>query len=272
MKALQGFVTGTNPIYFRLAIALVVGLVLVLCQSFFRARKIQPNGFRWRTFRNEIIFGTINIVSSAFLVGALTPLLQKHGFITYNSAPAAWWVTGLEYIAYFFLFDAWFYWWHRAMHIEPFYKLVHKLHHYSVSPNLVTTLSVHPIESLINGGFVSVFFVLMTVAMLPVHTGTLGYILQTNIIMGLYVHSGYEFFPRWWQKSWATKWFITSTFHDQHHRYFNWNYGGYTTIWDYLCKTQRPKYETDFVMIKDRARKPLAPAMAMTGDKSQSQL
>ena len=32
--------------------------------------------------------------------------------------------------------------------------------------------------------------------------------------MGLYVHSGYEMLPRWWNRSWATKWFISATFHE----------------------------------------------------------
>src|SRR3546814_8430177 len=49
------------------------------------------------------------------------------------------------------------------------------------------------------------------------------------------------FMPRWWNRSWATKWFITATFHDQHHRFFTGNYGGYTTIWDRLCGTMRTR-------------------------------
>jgi Delta7-sterol 5-desaturase len=77
------------------------------------------------------------------------------------------------------------------------------------------------------------------------------------------VHSGYEFLPRWWNKSWATKWFITTTFHDQHHKFFNFNYGGYTTLWDWVCGTVRPKYEADFAQLKARVRGPLAPAVAM---------
>src|SRR3546814_11211766 len=75
----------------------------------------------------------------------------------------------------------------------------------------------------------------------------------TNIVMGLYVHSGYEFMPRWWNRSWATKWFITATFHDQHHRFFTGNYGGYTTIWDRLCGTMRPRFEADFDTVKARS-------------------
>jgi lathosterol oxidase len=60
--------------------------------------------------------------------------------------------------------------------------------------------------------------------------------------------------PRWWNRSWATKWFISATFHDQHHRYFTGNFGGYTTIWDRLCGTMRPKFEADFDKIKQRRK------------------
>jgi sterol desaturase/sphingolipid hydroxylase (fatty acid hydroxylase superfamily) len=116
---------------------------------------------------------------------------------------------------------------------------------------------VNPLESLVNGGFVPLF-----TAALTVHDSTMLLIGPTNIIMGFYVHSGYELLPRWWNKSWATKWFITATFHDQHHKYFNFNYGGYTTLWDRICGTQRKKYEEDFVQIKDRASKQLAPVVA----------
>jgi sterol desaturase/sphingolipid hydroxylase (fatty acid hydroxylase superfamily) len=48
--------------------------------------------------------------------------------------------------------------------------------------------------------------------------------------------------------------FITATFHDQHHKYFKWNFGGYTAIWDFLCGTVRPKYPADFDQIKACAR------------------
>ncbi|MBU6206070.1 MAG: sterol desaturase family protein, partial [Alphaproteobacteria bacterium] len=87
---------------------------------------------------------------------------------------------------------------------------------------------------------------------LSVHDTTAALISITNPIMGLYVHSGYEFFPRWWHKSWTTKWFITATFHDQHHKYFNYNFGGYTTIWDRICGTMRAKFESDYDALKLR--------------------
>ena len=94
-------------------------------------------------------------------------------------------------------------------------------------------------------------------------------IAPTNIIMGFYVHSGYEFLPRWWNKTWATKWFITATFHDQHHKYFRWNFGGYTTIWDRICGTVRTNFESDFEKIKERVNTPLTPAVATQANRAE---
>jgi len=254
MGSLWTFIVDNRPLSYWLVAFVVSGIVLGIVSGFFRARKIQPKGFNWRIFRNEALFGTVNVAISGTLIGYITAKLTQHGFITYNTAPASAWVIGLEYAAYFFAFDCYFYWFHRLMHIGPIYTYVHKIHHYSTSPNLLTTISVSPLESLINGGFVPLF-----VATLTVHEETMKYVLPTNIVMGLYVHAGYEFFPRWWNKSWATKWFITTTFHDQHHKYFRWNFGGYTTIWDRLCGTMRAKFESDF----DQARAARSPSAAV---------
>jgi Delta7-sterol 5-desaturase len=250
VSAILQFVA-SNPLGRFLALFLVVGFLATVFRGFFRARKIQPNGFRWRTFRNEALFAVLNLLVSAFVLGGLTAFLTRKGLITFNMAPTSWWVVGLEYAAYFFLFDTYFYWLHRLMHIEPIYTWVHKLHHYSTSPNPLTTLSVNPLESLINGGFVPLFTLLFTV-----HSSTMALITPTNIIMGLYVHCGYEFLPRWWNRTWLTRWFITTTFHDQHHKYFKWNFGGYTTIWDFICGTVRPKYLAEFDQIKARLEHP----------------
>jgi len=231
------------------------GILTGVITGFFKARKVQPRGFKWTVLRNEAVFATINMVVSGFVLGGINGYLRKHGWISFDHAPAAWWTIALEYALYFILFDTWFYWLHRWMHKEPFYSWVHKLHHKSTAPNLLTTFSVNPLESLVNGGFVPIFVTLFTV-----HDATMALIVPTSVLMGLYVHSGYEFMPRWWNRSWATKWFITATFHDQHHRYFTGNFGGYTTIWDRLCGTMRPKFEADFVKNKDRLRETAASA------------
>ena len=245
---LTDWIVQHSPLSYWLVAFVVTGFAVAIYRGWFKARKIQPKGFKWTIFRNEAIYGTINVaVSSTFLVW-ISRVGTESGVIAFNHEPAAWWVIALEFALYFFLFDTWFYWLHRWMHNEPFYSLIHKIHHKSTSPNLLTTISVNPLESLVNGGFVPLFTALFTV-----HSESMLLITPTNIIMGLYVHSGYEFLPRWWNRTWATKWFITATFHDQHHKYFRWNFGGYTTIWDYLCNTQRKNYESDFEQIKARA-------------------
>lgn len=208
-----------------LVLLVVTGLVCGIGTGFFRARKIQPNGFKWKILRHEAMFATLTVLVSGVVLGQVTAVLRRHGILAFNDQPAPWWVIALEYALYFIGFDTWFYWLHRAMHKEPFYSWVHKVHHRSTAPNLLTTLSVSPLESLINGGFVPLFLAAFTV-----HPATMALIGPTNILMGLYVHTGYEFLPRWWNRTWLTKWFITTTVHDQHHRYFPCNYGGYTML------------------------------------------
>lgn len=250
---LHEFLTnGDNLLKLWLYGFLAAGFVAGIATGFFKARKIQPRGFRWKVFGHEIVFATINLVVTGIVLGPGTGWLKANGWIAFNNAPAAWWVVALEFALYFFLFDTYFYWLHRWMHREPVYTLVHKIHHKSTSPNLLTTLSVNPLESIINGGFVPLFLTVFTV-----HDASMALIGPTNIIMGLYVHSGYEFFPRWWNRSWATKWFITATFHDQHHHYFVHNFGGYTTIWDWICGTVRPKFVQDYE--NPKARRKAAP-------------
>jgi Delta7-sterol 5-desaturase len=241
----------------HLAGFVAAGLIAGVWSGYFKARKIQPKGFKWQVFRNEIGFAAFNLVVAALTLGPLQTWLANIGVITFKSGPAAWWVIALEFAAYFVLFDTWFYWLHRWMHNEPIYRWVHKIHHKSTSPNLLTTLSVNPLESLINGGFVPLF-----AAAFSPHKEAMALIAPFNILMGLYVHSGYEFLPRWWNRSWATKWFITTTFHDQHHKFFNYNFGGYTPVWDYLCGTVRKKYEADFDAVKSRAKAPTAADVA----------
>ena len=250
-----------DPLTLWLTFFVASGIALGVVSGFFKARKIQPNGFKWKIFRWEIFGAVVTSLISGTVLGAASKYLWAHGWLEMNTAPAAPWRIAIEYAAYFFLFDTYFYWLHRWMHKEPVYTWIHKWHHKSTSPNLLTTVSVNPLESLINGGFVPLFLLTCTLVALPIHKETLALLLPTNIIMGLYVHAGYEFLPRWWNKSWVTKWFITTTFHDQHHRFFRCNYGGYTTLWDRYCGTMRPTYEADFVKIKDRARKPKAPVV-----------
>ena len=245
-KILAGF-SHVDPLTWWLIAFLVSGLVTGVVTGYFKARKIQPNGFKWRLFRREMLWAALTLVFTGVVIGAASRWLQHAGIITFHPERASPWVIAGEFVLYFIGFDAWFYWLHRLMHKEPFYGWIHKIHHGSISPNLLTTFSESPLEGFVNGGFLLLFTALFTV-----HAQTMILITPFNVLMGLYVHSGFEFFPRWWNRSWLTKWFITATFHDQHHRFFKGNYGGYTTLWDRVCGTMRPTFEADFVKVTSR--------------------
>lgn len=264
LDQIAAFFAGFDPITWWIAAFVVGGLAGGIFTGYLAARKIQPNGFKWKHFRREVFWAVINVSISGAILGTGSKWLQDAGIIRLDAGPAVAWVIAAQYVLYFIGFDTWFYWLHRGMHIEPWYKWIHKLHHGSLSTNPMTSLSVSPIESLINGGWVIVFLLLMT-AVWPVNEATMAFITPTNIIMGFYVHSGFEFLPRWWNKSWASKWFISATFHDQHHRYFKGNYGGYTTVWDRLCGTVRPNFEPDFEKVTTRPIRPAAAQKAQQG-------
>jgi len=241
-----------DPLTLWLTALVAGGVVSGVLTGYFRARKIQPKGFRWRIFGHEVLFAAITMTVSAALLGGLSKLLQRHGIIAFDHEHASACAVAGEFALYFFGFDTYFYWLHRLMHLEPIYTWVHKIHHRSISPNLLTTFSVNPLESVINGGFVPILTSLVTF-----HQASMVLIGPCSVIMGLYVHSGFELLPRWWTRSWITRWFITATFHDQHHRYFKGNYGGYTTIWDWICGTARPSFLADYDRVTARPGRPL---------------
>lgn len=236
----------SNPTLQWVSLFIIVSIAAAIVSGFFRRRKIQPQVFRWKQLAMEIGLVAVGSALMGFTLGAFTRYLNSLGWLTYSTAPAHWWNVVLEYGAFFFLFDTWFYWWHRLMHIEPIYTLVHRWHHISLTPTIFSTFSVSPLESLINGGFIPIFTAACFLLGVPVHKQSAPFIGLTTVAMGVYVHSGFEFLPRWWNKTWATNWFITATFHDQHHQFFRYNFGGFTTIWDRICGTVRPRYAQDF--------------------------
>jgi Delta7-sterol 5-desaturase len=258
IKALQAFFSSLEILDWSIIAVLVMGLATAWISGYFKARRIQKKGTKWIIVRHEVMWATINLLVSAFTLGALKTYLTGHGYILFNPEPAPWRVIGAEFSIYFFLFDTWFYWGHRLMHMEPIYTWTHKTHHFSTTVTPLSSLSVNPVEAFINGSFTPLFYLVVTllagglIGISPIHGATIPLITFSTILMGFYVHSGFEFLPRWWNKSWLTKWFISATFHDQHHQYFIGNFGGYTTIWDRICGTMRKNFEADFEKITSR--------------------
>src|SRR5580658_4206907 len=96
---------GEHMLRLWLFLFVAAGIVGGVVSGFLKARKIQPNGFKWKIFRHEVLVATITIAISGTIIGQGTAWLKGHGWIAFHSDPAVWWQIALEYLLYFFLFD-----------------------------------------------------------------------------------------------------------------------------------------------------------------------
>lgn len=215
--------------------------------SYVRHNKIQSRKIRGSLLRHELSWSAFNLACTAMVLTFVSSQLVEYGFIETNPEPAAWYVILFEFALFFFIFDLYFYVVHRLLHVQPLYRWFHKTHHVSIQPNPLSSSSMTPVEGISEGMIIPIFLAVFTI-----HEQSSYVILPFATLMGLYVHSGYDFMPKWWYQRWYSKWMQSPIFHDQHHQYFSCNYGGFTTIWDRVFKTLRPRMEQDFVVLKSR--------------------
>jgi Delta7-sterol 5-desaturase len=140
----------------------------------------------------------------------------------------------------FFIFllvqDAYYYWFHRWMHLPKVYKYLHLIHHKSVHSSVLTSFAFHPFETIFQAVFLP-----MIIMILPLHIYALTAALVIMTISATINHGGVEIYPSGKFGMWLRKWFIGATHHDFHHRKFNYNFGLYFTFWDRLMKTEFEK-------------------------------
>ena len=244
--------TGNAVVSTWIGVFIVWTTFLALSRVFTRVReiKIQKRKFRWSMLRHELLWSALNVGITGFVLTQFASWLVERGYLTTDPTPAAWYTVAFEFALYFIIFDFYFYCVHRVFHIEPLYTWFHKIHHRSVTPNPLSSSSMTPIEGIAEGLIVPIFLAVFTI-----HETSTYLIIPFATLMGLYVHCGYEFVPRWWYRNPATNWFITPMFHDQHHQFFTCNYGAYTTIWDRMFGTVRARFQQDFDKLKGQPAK-----------------
>ena len=118
--------------------------------------------------------------------------------------------------------DAHFYWTHRLLHTQWFYKKVHKVHHESYNPDPFSGLSMHWFESAVY--FSAAPLINLIVPLHMFRTLSIGLI--------LFPLEGHWGFGNWEKEA--------SVNHYIHHSKFNWNYGS-SPMWDHLMGTNYPK-------------------------------
>lgn len=145
-----------------------------------------------------------------------------------------------------FIDDTWFYWCHRLLHHPKIYRFIHFEHHKSIDVNPFTSMSFHFLESLL-----LTLWILPASLILPIYAPVLLLVQIWGLLDNVKAHLGYEFYPKWWNKS--IFWFLTSsTHHNMHHSKFNGNYGVHFRFWDKLMGTEFSNYESSYDEIQIR--------------------
>lgn len=145
--------------------------------------------------------------------------------------------------------DTYFYWAHRLMHHPALFRVFHLVHHQSVNPSPWAAYAFHPLEAIVEVGIVVIF--LFTI---PVHQYHLPFFFLFMIIYNVYGHSGWELYPKGFNRHWLGKWVNTSINHNQHHQHFKGNYGLYFLFWDRIMGTIREDYDIRFDEVKSRKK------------------
>jgi len=223
----------------------------------FAARVIQPQyqGSSVKLVLHEIFFTLLNLGIVITLTLLILQWLFGHSFISSVPTPTTAALIG-QFVVYFFAFDLYYYLFHRLLHTNFFYNFVHSYHHKSTRPTPLTSYAVHPVEGFVSFAFTIVLFVTMDLSF-----GALWLMNAYSVIHSVVIHSGHDFFPRWWHRNRILKFYVTPVFHDLHHSDpRSVNFGIYTTIWDRVFGTISPALEETLDQVADNGTRQYAGA------------
>lgn len=205
-------------------------------------REVQTRPRRSRQDWVEIGWSFLTSLLFAFAGGIMLVVWQKGHtqiYTDWNSYPLAWFPVSI--LLTLFFHETYYYWLHRWMHRPKVYKLVHKVHHDSITTSAWTSFSFHPIESSLQAIFIPVMTFL-----LPLHIYAIGIILTIMTVTSAINHLNTELYPRDFHRHWFGRWWIGATHHSLHHSQFRYNYGLYFTFWDKWMQTESPDFSQLF--------------------------
>jgi len=201
-------------------------------------REVQTRPRRSR--QDWIEIGWSLVTSALFaLAGGLMLVAWQEGYtriyLDWDAYPLVWFPVSILLIL--LLHETYYYWLHRWMHCPKIYKLVHKVHHDSITTSSWTSFSFHPIESVLQAIFIPVI-----AFVLPLHAYAIGVVLTVMTVTSAINHLNTEVYPRDFHRHWFGRWWIGATHHSLHHSQFRYNYGLYFTFWDKWMRTESPDF------------------------------
>jgi len=175
----------------------------------------------------EISFGLSTIIIFATIYASfLNPFVLPLTKIYFGTQNHGWARVALELIALVLFNDTYFYWMHRAIHHPRLFGQVHRVHHLSLHVSPFTSYSFHPIESLLELGWIVPLVFIFPMSIISV------FALATVLFLNNYIcHVGVRV-P-------LPSGFNDSKTHGDHHESFDCNYGLYFHFWDKVCGTYR---------------------------------
>lgn len=183
-----------------------------------------------RTHGNKTIVSEKEVLSSLGIllinIAIAIPgfMLWHKGIIVFSSLNV-W----LSFVSLFLIMDFLMYVFHWASHNVSFLEKIHSKHHeHATAFNCVSLYHMSPWESISFG-------LLLTVVAILFSFNIYGFIvfLGFNWFYGVITHLNVN------TKTHSFLIFTTNTFHKNHHKLFDKNYGFYTFLWDRLFRTER---------------------------------
>ena len=231
---------------------LLGGIFFLVFYKIFRTRfsyrKIQLKFPNSKDYYRELGYSLLAVwmmaaTSIPFFIGSW----EAYNQIVYTWSELPMWYHLLCFPIMMVLHDTYFYWMHRMLHHPRIFKIAHLVHHRSTNPSPWAAYSFHPIEAFFESLIGPIILLIM-----PVHIGLFIGFFIFQIVYNIYGHSGFEFFPKGFDKHWLGRWINTSVHHNLHHKYFNNSYGLYFTMWDRWMGTMHPKYEKTYMEVTNR--------------------
>lgn len=202
--------------------------------SKYRKERLSKNEVQPTQYKKEILWSTTSAVIFA-VTGAGTYWLWQQGHTAIYLKVDGYGYTYLLFslLLTLLIHETYYYWIHRWMHRPEVFRIVHKVHHESVTPTPWTAFSFHPLESILEAVILPVILIVI-----PMHPVVISIYLLLMTISSVINHLDIEIYPKMLRRNPVGRWLIGATHHHLHHREFKTNYGLYFTFWDKWMNTE----------------------------------
>jgi len=198
-------------------------------------------------FNNQVLDNMFWTLASSVPVGTLYECLMWWAFANGHATMISLSDNPVWFVVLMMLVPVWggfhFYWFHRLLHVEPFYRWWHSWHHKNINIGPWSGHAMHPVEHI---GLYTDCLVYFVIPAHPVHV-LMQMMLHT--LGGPISHCGYENI-----KVGKISVRVGDFFHQLHHRFFDCNYGSLESPWDKLFNSFHDGTPAGDVLIAERRR------------------